>query len=535
MDSKKLNNTKIMIAFLAILISFGFLFSCFSYGINLDQKSEQKILYSNIKSYLKIFGAENSALYSDLDLQGIICIEENIDRYNGMAVFYPAFFVYFINRTSPYAGMLLWQSYIYLICSLGLISLFFLLRSLCSDISSAYIGTLLYFLTPRMFAESHYNNKDMILVSLLFCAMLCGWKVYERLSLKWIILFSVLGAFIVNMKIIGLFIWGGIGLFIVLALIMNKRMKVGVILKIVLSLVLFAVIYMCVTPASRSGLFGFWRFLIDSSKNFWWNDYVLFRGALYNKEITGIPAVYLPTLMMITIPIGIIFMFVIGLICNVFDIIRHPSKLFSGTGYFLACFGLCTVPLIYAIYNKTPVYNGWRHFYFTYVGIILLASYGTDRLIDAFGKKKFVPSLAAVIYILVLLTGIIMNHPYEYSFFNVLAGNDIETIYELDYWDMSFKQAYEYLLEETGGDEFTVATVSNPGKWGLENQYFSVRGRERGRIRFSEEWQSADYLIINPTYAYMYANTEYEFVKSEYDLVKSFDSYGNTICEIYKK
>lgn len=533
-DTQKLNSPKIMTAFLAGLILFGFLFCSFSYGINLDQRSEQKILFSNIKSYLKIFGQENGSLYSELELQGILCIEDNIDRYNGMAVFYPAFPVYFINKTSPYIGMLVWQSYIFLIYSLGLVSLFSLLSSLFSNIKTAYLGTLLYFLTPRMFAEGHYNNKDMVLLSLLFCAMLCARMMWEKLSLKWIIGFSVAGAFVTNMKIIGLFIWGGMGLFILLSLIINKRMNLKVFGKAAVSLAVFVLVYMCITPASRFGLFSFWLFLTDSAKNFWWNDYVLFKGALFNKEITGIPADYLPTMILITVPVGILILFVIGLIGNVFDLIRHPSKIVSETGFCLACFVLCFIPLVYAIYNKTPVYNGWRHFYFTYAGFTLMSSCGIDLISRLFAKKK-ITEFVLWGYAAVLFIGILINHPYEYSFYNVFAGKDIETVYELDYWDMSFKQAYEFLLNESDGETFTVATISNPGKWGLENQYFSVRGKVRNRILFSDNWKDADYLIINPTYAYMYSNSEYEYIKTEFELIKEIDSYGNTICEIYKR
>ena len=534
-DLKKSDNNKTIILFLTALILFGFLFSCFSYGINLDQNSEQKILYSNMKSYLKIFGQEDSELYSRLDNQGIICIEDNIDRFHGMAVFYPVFFVYYINQDTPYTGMLVWQTYIFLIYCLGLVSLFFLLKSLYTDISVAYFGTLLYFLTPRLFAEAHYNNKDMILISLVFCAMLCGWKVFEKTSWRWVVCFSVIGAFVSNIRVIGLFIWGGIGLFIIFMLVMNKKINANVILKILVSLALFVLLYICITPASRFGLFTFFRFLLDSAKDFWWNDYVLFRGELFNKTTTGIPLDYLPTMIILTTPVGVTVLFAIGLIAVVYHLIVKPSSLWGKNGYAFANCIICFVPLIYAVYNKTPVYNGWRHFYFSYAGIVLIASYSIDHIFKRFSAKKYIPYMVLGLYALFLFIGIVVNHPYEYCYYNVLAGKDIETLYELDYWDMSFKQAYEFVLDETKDEEFTVASISNPGMWGLENQYFSVRGRERGRIRFSEDWQSADYLIVNPTYAYMYGNTEYEFVKSEYELIKQIDSYGNVICEIYKK
>ena len=117
----------------------------------------------------------------------------------------------------------------------------------------------------------------------------------------------------------------------------------------------------------------------------------------------------------------------------------------------------------------------------------------------------------------------------------------MENFYELDYWDMSFKQAYEVVLKyssdgnNSSDGNVTIGTLSNPAFWGLEAQLCAVRGEDRMRIVLCDDWQNAQYLIINPMYAYMYDNDEYVWVKEHYELTDSLVSYGSIICEVYCK
>ena len=41
----------------------------------------------------------------------------------------------------------------------------------------------------------------------------------------------------------------------------------------------------------------------------------------------------------------------------------------------------------------------------------------------------------------------IKDHPHQNVYFNFLAGKNIQTKFELDYWGLSNKQALEYILK----------------------------------------------------------------------------------------
>lgn len=195
------------------------------------------------------------------------------------------------------------------------------------------------------------------------------------------------------------------------------------------------------------------------------------------------------------------------------------------------------VPLGYAVLSGTPVYNGWRHFYFCYASIIVSAAYGISLLqrIAGRAKKLFLADFVLAAYLLALVLGIAVNYPYEYAYYNFLAGSNIESKYELDYWDMSFRQAYSKILESTEEETIKIGTVSNPAMWGMESQIDTIQKKQRERISLCDNWQDAEYIMINPMYAYMYGSDDYDRIKQNYRLMDKIQSYGNVICEIYQK
>lgn len=132
----------------------------------------------------------------------------------------------------------------------------------------------------------------------------------------------------------------------------------------------------------------------------------------------------------------------------------------------------------------------------------------------------------------VLVVGIACNHPQEHSFYNVLAGDNISERFELDYWDLSVKQAYDAILKEEKG-KVTVGVLNLPTLWGLEENLSVLPKSEQEQLVIAEDWREAEYLIINTTYAFMYSEEDYQNVKENYLPIDSISSYGNVICEVY--
>ena len=525
--------------FLTSIFIIGLL-TVFPYGAHLDQTSEQAILYSNVKEYAGLFGASNP-LYRELDSAGVIDITQSIEKDHGMAVYYPMAWIFFVNRISPFAGNILWHGYIYVLSFCGTAALFYLLSGIFGGRVVPMFTTLLYFVTPRMFAESHYNNKDMILLSLALCTAFFGWKVHRTKSWGNVAAFSLVGSLAANMKIIGAFIWGIAGIYILLALLVRHQLDKGMVRKAAACIAMWLGFYLLITPACRMGLLEFWKYLLDSARDFRWNDYILFAGRMYSKQVTGMPKAYLPVMILLTVPVGILLLAVTGAFSLPSALVRFRGRNADGAWYLLAMTLSCLIPLGYAVLSGTPVYNGWRHFYFVYMAVLLLAAQGISWLSGKFRSRKGRRWLASLlgVYVFLLAAGIAASYPHEYAYYNILAGKNVGERYELDYWDMSFKQAYERILQNPDGEpapggRVKIGAISTPAYWGLEAQRNAIRGKLNMLIDLCDDYRDAEYVIVNPTYALMYGASDYEYVKKNYILKDTITSYGNVICEIYQ-
>lgn len=531
---------KTQMYFLGAILLVGLL-TIFAYGYYLDETSEQRIMFANIKEYLIQFQLEDTQLVQDLTDFGVLKISEDEDRDHGMAVYYPAFPVWYINQTSPYLGSLFWHLYTFLLVFWGICSLFFLSKALFQNEMLAGFLTLLFFLTPRMFAESHYNNKDVVLLSLLFSMLYYGYLLMKKPSFGNVFLLAFTGALATNMKIVGAWMFGIIGLYCLGYFIAKKRFDRNVLGKTILCIVLWMAWYVLLTPAMWSGVSDFFGYLIHYAVDYdLWHDWVLFNGKMVHQDYTGMPKKYLPVLILYTVPVGILLLSAIGCVAAVYVTVRHKS-LWETEGYLCAALLTGAVPLAYAVLAATPLYNGWRHFYFVYGAILTGAGYGCYllwQLAVKYRKEKLLAGIGGA-YLAILAVGIMINYPQEHSYFNILAGRDVVNRYELDYWDMSAKQALEAVDDELSeGETALVGALNWPTMWGVQGNYDVMKESRKQGIQLIEDiqdWRMAEYVIVNTTYAVMYNSAEYEEIKQSYHLLTDFTSYGHTICEVYQK
>lgn len=152
--------------FLLVLLVVGLLTS-FSYGFYLDQDSEQAILFANIKEYIVQFDASDSQLGKDMDAAGIVAISESVDKDHGIAPYYPAGVIWYINQVSAYAGMIFWNMYTFLLVYIGICALYFLSKELFQSPKIAGLITLLFYLSQGCL------RKAITTIKIWFCYPSC--------------------------------------------------------------------------------------------------------------------------------------------------------------------------------------------------------------------------------------------------------------------------------------------------------------------------------------------------------------------------
>ncbi len=229
-------------------------------------------------------------------------------------------------------------------------------------------------------------------------------------------------------------------------------------------------------------------------RNFPFEDAILYRGGFYH--CTELYRDYLPRWIVMTTPIFYTIMFLVGVINILYRIARNAFKtawIKENIGYFIILFWFF-VPLAYVYIMRPCVYTGWRHFYFIYPAMILIAMLGIDliysshndhpgmqtRIVNA---SKF--GFSSIILISLISTVIFMwsNHPFEYLYFNRLAGrsmNEIMQNYDMDYYKVSYRRALEYILENDQSPLIKIINTSN----GLKHNYLILDEKDRQRLYF---------------------------------------------------
>ena len=110
-------------------------------------------------------------------------------------------------------------------------------------------------------------------------------------------------------------------------------------------------------------------------------------------------------------------------------------------------------PLGLIIGLRSTVYDGWRHLYFVYPALLLLAVLGIRWLVAA--AHSYRPARYFALVALLLGTGetartalrMVQLHPYQQVYFSFLPASVAERLFERDYWGSSYYQGLLWLVQ----------------------------------------------------------------------------------------
>jgi hypothetical protein len=177
----------------------------------------------------------------------------------------------------------------------------------------------------------------------------------------------------------------------------------------------------------------------------------LFNGAMIS--VPDMPWSYLPTLFALKLPEAMMVTLVVGLGVTIASLFRRDVPAKRKT--ILTMLALAaTLPLMVAMVKRPALYNGIRHFLFVIPPMAVMAGFGFAWIVDRVQRQgaMAMTGVGAVFAIALLmpLTEMIRLHPYQYTYFNHLAGTvrAADHLYMLDYWGLALKQASEELREQ---------------------------------------------------------------------------------------
>jgi hypothetical protein len=370
-----------------------------------------------------------------------------------------------------------------------------------NDWKTGFIGSLFLILSPRIFAHSFYNSKDLILLSFMIINMYALVRFFKNKTYLTAIMLGFCTAVVIDTRIVGVYI-PFVTLFF-LSLEAFKSDSTGNYVKKhstvfgVYLVSLLAFIYLLWPYLWKNPVKNFLQ-AFHHMKRFTHEITIFYLGELIKS--TELPWHYVPTWIFVTTPFVYTLLFMVGVIGVLTIFLKNPLKIYNSESekLNLLILALFSAPLLAVIILHSVLYNSWRHMFFLYPSFIILSLTGFNFLVSIIGKiktenwkKSLNIGLAALIIINLSSTLLFMirSHPYQNVYFNCLAGNAAEK-FELDYWGLSYKQALEFILESDKRKIINIAVETSPGEYNAK----IIEREDRQRINFVP-LENADYYI----------------------------------------
>ncbi len=442
----KKNTALILFTILAIIGIFAF----DDFGMSMDEEYQRE---HSVVTYRWL----NRKLFN----RGVFVDEatENIEKYGGkkygVAMQLPLVFaedVYNVIHGEPMSFRQIYlvrHTYQHFWFLVGLLCFYFLLYDLYGSPLLSAAGVLMIYVFGRVFADSFYNIKDMLFTSMTMINLFFGERVLRSgRKTKWCIFYAVSTAFLVSSRIVG-------AIFPLLLIVLMGLDDIRTRRKINLRpyLIIFAsyLIWLAITPASWNNPFAYSFTYAKKFSNYTPKGNVLFDGVFY--KCRELPADYYLRWIGISVPLVFLAFSIIGLIffAKRLAVFRNLSE-HEAADLTVHCqaFGMFAITILYQMIKHPTIYNGWRHVYYLYPLIILMAVKGVDGALRI-SKNQW----QRAVVILILTVSIvynafltIQNHPFGFNALN-LIGQIVGHRYDRDYWEAGAYQVMAWIADNT--------------------------------------------------------------------------------------
>ncbi len=336
---------------------------------------------------------------------------------------------------------------------------------LFGDRRLALFALLLFLLHPRIYAHSFFNSKDLPFLAMFMIALYLVQRAFRRDTAAAFAACGVGVGVLINLRIMGVLLFAAVAglraLDLMLARNRAERRRAPV----------TTAAFVLAAAGTLYALSPYlWRdplAIADAFTGLAWHPTLaltFFQGRWVRWP--SIPPHYLPTWMAITTPPATLLLCLIGAGAAVGRGIARPgSRLRSAyvrntalrfEWLLLACL---TLPIVAVIALNSNIYDDWRHMYFLYAPLCLLAVCGLRALLAAARRlrpeaaaawlRRGLSALAAAALV-TAAADVVRLHPNQEGYFNFLVDRrtpeHVGRHWHLVYLNTEHRQAMEYLL-----------------------------------------------------------------------------------------
>ncbi|MGH7680142.1 MAG: hypothetical protein ACRENU_16855 [Gemmatimonadaceae bacterium] len=362
----------------------------------------------------------------------------------------------------------------------------------------ALLTTVCLAANPLLFSHAFFNTKDISFLATFVAAMLTLDHVLSSPTWRTVLWHVLTTVALLGTRVIGLFAMMLTGV-AAIARRPTRRTLVELAAYGVLVLLLLPVVW----PVLRVDPVGIVKGAVLGSAS---NPYFktdLFRGQMI--PASDLPWDYVPTWILITTPIVVSALFIVGATWALVGLAKSPREYLRGErqrDVIVLCWFFA--PVLGTVILRPIMYDAWRHLFFVFPALVYLAGIGMEAVVTTAiarvgdARRPLVNAAAAVTLLLCLAPAVafmVANHPFEYLYFNRLAGRDMAEIkqrFELDYWGLSYRKALEHIVRSDSSAAIHVQVANYPG---VVNSLM-LEPRDRARIRYVAP-EEAEYFVTN--------------------------------------
>lgn len=392
----------------------------------------------------------------------------------------------------------------------------------------ALLGAILLVASPRIYAHSFFNTKDVPFMVLFIFSLYSFVRAFDRRSWQSFVVHGALCGFLTSIRVMGIILVVFTLFFLVLDFGFNRKLK-DLLVPAMLFLLVFGVSLISTWPFLWSDPIDRFLTAFRSLSNYTWGRKVLYFGEFHRAY--EVPWHYAPVWIAVTTPLGYMAASLFGIGSTTLDGLRNleasirQSELRNNL-LFLLSFGL---PIAGVVLLDSTLYDGWRHLFFIYPSLLMLALVGISKFVSIFEATPayflWIPAVLLIISLGSPLVFMIRNHPHQNVYFNILLPRQDEYLrrnWERDYWGVSYRQGLEHVLLTDDSDEIKVSVATHPGPKNADILGASLRER----LEFVSNRESADYFITN----YRWHPHDYSFGSEVHSIVIQ----GSKVLSVFK-
>ena len=350
----------------------------------------------------------------------------------------------------------------------------------------ALVATALFLLHPRLYAHSFYNSKDVPFLAAFMIALYLVHRAFRRDTLGAFILCGVGVGLLVNLRVMGIVLLAAVLALraLDLAFAGSGRERKRALLTGGAFALAAMLTYHASLPVLWTDPFGRFAELVDALGSRPLHFRNLFRGELLSST-DGPPFDYVPVWVGITTPPATLLLAIAGAVALAWRGLRHPRDILRD-GPLRFGLLLAILPVIVAVavvVLETNIHTGWRHLYFLYAPLLLLAIVGLRQLASPLrGRWTRIGAYALTgAGVAVTVVSMARIHPHEGEYFTVLVDRTtperLVARYETDYWDQAPRAVLPGIVGEHPSETLFIRFL----RWGRE-QLTILPPDERRRI-----------------------------------------------------